>query len=719
MKDKENRQFHIRSRGLVAVLAAVLIGFGYVLYDLQIVHGAEYRERSQRKIAQTETVEAARGSLLDRYGRELVTNRTSYNVALETSRMGEDKNAVLLELLDICREQEVEWTDTLPVSAQAPYVFTLDTASDLTVTRLQKLCTQLKWTDLIPTEDEIAAMRPAPAETAPARDEEAEETLPAEPKAPAVSAQPLLDKMKEYFGLDETLPNQEARGLLGVLYELALRSKGITTVSYVFAKDVDIQFITAVKEAGLAGVRIDTKSVRQYRTPYAAHLLGRVGLMDETEQAYYRTLGYDGDESVGKEGVEQAFESWLKGTDGKKAVETNTEGKVISETYKEEPVPGGHVALTLDIRLQEVAERALAEGIAGLKSEDTQGGALVAIDVSDGGVLALARYPTYDRTTIYSDNEAYNAALNDPLKPFYNRALLGQYAPGSTFKMVTAVGGLEEDIIEPSTEIRDTGRYMYYAPSYTPMCWYYRQYGGTHGNENVSEAIRDSCNIFFYDVGRRLGIDRLDQYARMFGLGESTGIELKENTGMVAGPDASKRLEQTWYEGQTLAAAIGQDNNQFTPLQLANYIATLVNGGTHYSAHLLKSVKSYDYSEVLYEREPEVLDTIEIAPENLNAVLEGMRLVAAEGGTTYRFFKDLPVTVGAKTGSAQVSSTTESNAVFVCFAPYEDPEIALAVVVEKGGSGMELAAIAADVLEYYFSTGTGLEAAAKENTLLR
>ncbi len=452
MKDKENRQFHIRSRGLVAVLAAVLIGFGYVLYDLQIVHGAEYRERSQRKIAQTETVEAARGSLLDRYGRELVTNRTSYNVALETSRMGEDKNAVLLELLDICREQEVEWTDTLPVSAQAPYVFTLDATSDLAVTRLQKLCTQLKWTDLIPTEDEIAAMRPAPAETAPVREEEAEETLPAEPKAPAVSAQPLLDKMKEYFGLDETLPNQEARGLLGVLYELALRSKGITTVSYVFAKDVDIQFITAVKEAGLAGVRIDTKSVRQYRTPYAAHLLGRVGLMDETEQAYYRTLGYDGDESVGKEGVEQAFESWLKGTDGKKAVETNTEGKVISETYKEEPVPGGHVALTLDIRLQEVAERALAEGIAGLKSEDTQGGALVAIDVSDGGVLAMASYPTYDRTTIYSDNEAYNAALNDPLKPFYNRALLGQYAPGSTFKMVTAVGGLEEDIIEPSTE---------------------------------------------------------------------------------------------------------------------------------------------------------------------------------------------------------------------------------------------------------------------------
>ena len=417
MKDKENRQFHIRSRGLVAVLAAVLIGFGYVLYDLQIVHGAEYRERSQRKIAQTETVEAARGSLLDRYGRELVTNRTSYNVALETSRMGEDKNAVLLELLDICREQEVEWTDTLPVSAQAPYVFTLDAASDLTVTRLQKLCAQLKWTDLIPTEDEIAAMRPAPAETAPAREEEAEETLPAEPKAPAVSAQPLLDKMKEYFGLDETLPNQEARGLLGVLYELALRSKGITTVSYVFAKDVDIQFITAVKEAGLAGVRIDTKSVRQYRTPYAAHLLGRVGLMDETEQAYYRTLGYDGDESVGKEGVEQAFESWLKGTDGKKAVETNTEGKVISETYKEEPVPGGHVALTLDIRLQEVAERALAEGIAGLKSEDTQGGALVAIDVSDGGVLAMASYPTYDRATIYSDNEADKAALNDPLNP--------------------------------------------------------------------------------------------------------------------------------------------------------------------------------------------------------------------------------------------------------------------------------------------------------------
>lgn len=308
----------------------------------------------------------------------------------------------------------------------------------------------------------------------------------------------------------------------------------------------------------------------------------------------------------------------------------------------------------------------------------------------------------------------------DPLKPFYNRALLGLYAPGSTFKMVTAVGGLEEGLITPKTEILDTGRYRYSGfKDYQPMCWYFSQYGRTHGKENVSEAIRDSCNIFFYDVGRRLGVDRLEEYAKMFGLGEATGIELREYTGMVAGPSTSKRLEQTWYEGQILASAIGQDNNQFTPLQLANYIATLVNGGTHYSAHLLKSVKSSDYSQVLYERGPEVLDTIEIAPENLAAVLEGMRLVAAEGGTTYKFFKDLPVTVGAKTGSAQVGGQDQSNGLFVCFAPYENPEIAIAIVAEQGGSGLELAAIAADVLEYYFSTGTGLEAAAKENTLLR
>lgn len=699
----DGRQFHVRVRGVMVLLAAVLVGFLWVLYDLQYVHGAEYLEQSRRKIAKTETVEAARGQILDRYGRVLVSNRASYNVSLDTSFMGEDRNTVLLRLLDICREESVTWSDTLPVSQSAPYVFTAEGAYG----NLRKYAEKMKWEGLVPTAEEIEALQSAESPALP-------------------SAERLIAKLRETYQVDPALSDEEARDLVGVLYELALRSREITWSSYVFAQDVEMTFIVKVKEASLSGVSIDTTTVREYNTSYAAHLLGRVGLMDSDEwNNIYQALDYPYNASVGKDGMEQAFESYLHGVPGKRAIETNDQGKVVSadDNWKidertgepQAPQPGYNVISTLDIKLQEAVERALADGVGALKSEDTQGAAAVVIDVNDGGVLASASYPTYDLSTFLQN---YTELANDPLNPLFNRATQGIYPPGSTFKMVTAIAGLQEGVITPTDEILDTGRYTYYK-DYQPQCWYYRQYGRTHGKENVSEAIRDSCNIFFYDVGRRLGIDRLDQYARMFGLGESTGIELKENTGMVAGPDASKRLEQTWYEGQTLAAAIGQDNNQFTPLQLANYIATLVNGGTHYSAHLLKSVKSYDYSEVLYEREPEVLDTIEIAPENLNAVLEGMRLVAAEGGTTYRFFKDLPVTVGAKTGSAQVSSTTESNAVFVCFAPYEDPEIALAVVVEKGGSGMELAAIAADVLEYYFSTGTGLEAAAKENTLLR
>ena len=678
--------------GVVLLLLLLVMGFyATKLYQLQVVETGGQPSDNMTTFTTLTRVKAARGDLTDRNGNVLVGSRASYDLVINhfVLNNSDNRNNYIYQLVTLAKSMGVTWNDHFPMTAETPYTYTIDSYSSTWRGYFQKYMGDME------IDSDISAPR-------------------------------LLERLRKYYRLPDDWSDEEARAVIGIRYELRLRGLAEELPNYVFLEDASDDVRFAMLELNVPGMQVEASVEREYYTEYAAHILGYTGKMTPEQWETYQDKGYSMDADVGQAGLEEALEEYLHGTDGQRIDVVTVDGTIIKSYYTVEPKAGDNVELTIDLRLQMAAEDALAERIAVLKAkdegttgQDVKGAAAVAIDTNTGEVLACASYPTYDRTTIYSDNEAYNAALNDPLKPFYNRALLGQYAPGSTFKMVTAVGGLEEDIIEPSTEIRDTGRYMYYAPSYTPMCWYYRQYGGTHGNENVSEAIRDSCNIFFYDVGRRLGIDRLDQYARMFGLGESTGIELKENTGMVAGPDASKRLEQTWYEGQTLAAAIGQDNNQFTPLQLANYIATLVNGGTHYSAHLLKSVKSYDYSEVLYEREPEVLDTIEIAPENLNAVLEGMRLVAAEGGTTYRFFKDLPVTVGAKTGSAQVSSTTESNAVFVCFAPYEDPEIALAVVVEKGGSGMELAAIAADVLEYYFSTGTGLEAAAKENTLLR
>ena len=283
--------------------------------------------------------------------------------------------------------------------------------------------------------------------------------------------------------------------------------------------------------------------------------------------------------------------------------------------------------------------------------------------------------------------------------------------------MVTGLAGLEEGIIEPDTEILDTGRYRFYQ-DYQPMCWYYRDYGLTHGLETVTEAIRDSCNVFFFDVGRRLGDNVLAEYAAAFGLGEPTGIEIAESTGRMDCEETTLSLGIPWYDGLTLPISIGQGNSQFTPLQLANYVATLANGGTHYAAHLLKEVKSSDYSEVTYQYEPQVLNELDLDPENLSAVTEGMLLMTTEGSAR-SYFANLDIPVAAKSGSAQVSSATESNSLFVCFAPYDDPEIALAIVVERGGSGSLLSSIAVEILEYYFSSGGGMETVTQENTLLR
>lgn len=707
----DGKQFHWRVRSIVGVLFVILILFAWVLYDLQYVHGADYLAQSRRKIAKTETVEAARGKILDRYGRVLVTNRESYNVSLDTSFM-EDTNATLLKLLDICRQEGVTWTDTLPVSAEAPFVFTFDTAGSGAISNLYALSSSLKWTSTLPEREEADGIRAAAQEGQ---------------GVSYPSADAFLDKLRVYYEVDPLLPDNEARALVGVRYELSLRSREVTYNAYVFAQDVEMSFIVQVKEADLPGVNIDTTTVREYNTAYAAHLLGRVGLMSRAEwDNVYQALDYPYNASVGKEGAELAFESYLHGTPGKRNLEINDQGKVVSgdDNWVVDPIsgevlapdPGDNVIITLDIKLQEAVERILANGIESLKSEDTEGGAAVVIDVRDGGVLAMASYPTFDLTT-YTQN--YNELLSDPLNPLLNRATREVYPPGSTFKMVTAIGALEEGIIEPDTEILDTGRYRYY-DDYQPQCWIYRDSGGarTHNLENVSDAIMDSCNIFFFDAGRRLGISLLEQYTAAFGLGEPTGIELSEETGWMDGPEYTESQGQTWYEGNTLPAAIGQGNSRFTPLQLANYVATLANGGTHYAAHLLKEVKSNDFSQVVERYEPIVLNQLDIDPENLSAVTEGMLRVTTDGSAK-AYFADLGVQVAAKTGSAQVSSATESNALFVCFAPYEDPEIALAIVVEKGGSGSLLASIAAEILEYYFSSGSGMETVTTENTLLR
>ena len=700
----EKKQFHRRGLGMLLLLAVILFGLGSSLYDAQMIHGAEYLARSQNSIAETQTVEAARGDILDRYGRVLVSNRVTYQVALNTDAMEKNRNDILLALIRIARDAGVEWEDTLPITAQPPFRYTTDTpfqypttdeegSPTTSLTRLGRLAVKMKWID-DPTADGAQG-------------------------APLPTAEELLEKMRESFQLE--LEGADMRAVAGVLYELYYRSMVNSWPPYVFAEGVDIDFISKVKEQGLSGVEIEAATVRTYNTEYAAHLLGRVGAIENWDA--YKDLDLDGDgtpdyemdDTVGKEGAELAFESYLRGTAGVREVERNTSGKVVSEKWTTAPQPGDNVVLTIDIDLQKQVEDILSQAIPQLASEDIEGAACVVMDVNRAEVLASASYPSYHLAT-YSADLAENSA--DPLKPFLNRAFQGVYAPGSTFKMVTAVAGLESGIIEPDTEIMDTGVYTYYQDD-GPQCWYWRQYRRKHGLVNVSEALEVSCNVFFFDVGRRVGIQGLQEFAAKFGLGEPTGIELYEETGVMAGPEYTQSMGQTWYEGSTLSVAIGQESSQFTPLQLANYIATLVNGGTRYSAHLLKEVKSSDFSQVLYTYEPEVLDSIDIQPENLDAVKAGMLALTTGKGSLARYFQDLPVQVGAKTGSAQVNAETESNAVFVCFAPYDDPQIAISLVVEKGGSGSTLASIAADILRYYFSAEESREETLTENTLIR
>lgn len=695
----DGKRFAIRTRAVLVLLCAVVLLFAWVLFDLQVVNGSYYLEQSTRKIAVTEPVQAARGPILDRYGRVLVSNRAEYQVTVDTRLMKneQERNETVLKLLQVCREQGVEWSDSLPITKAPPFRFTVDSPFENTVT----------------AEDGTASVSPTHLSRLLA-------ALRLRQGDKAFSAEEVLLALRTWFEVDEDVGEQEGRELVGVLYELTLRSKDIVRSDYVLAQGVDINFITAVKERHMAGVKIDTVTVREYNTKYAAHILGRVGAIQNWDN--YKDKGYSMSDTVGISGVELAFEDTLRGSPGTKDIELNQSGKVVSESWHTDPEtgeealpqPGDSLMLTLDIRLQEVVEEALARHIPDM-SEESEVGACVVTDMS-GGVLACASYPTYDLSTY---NREYNTLAADPQKPFFNRALQGLYAPGSTFKMAVAAGALEEGKITTTEKILDTGRYMHYDRIQDqPMCWYFRQYGGTHGYENVSEAIRDSCNVFFYETGLRLGIKKIDEYASLFGLGEKTGLELYEEAGEIAGPETSKKHDQTWYEGDTMYAAIGQGNTQVTPIQLCNYVATLVNGGSHYPTHLKKTVKSNDFSRVVEEYQPVAKDEIHLNENNLAAVKRGMGMVASEGSAA-RYFRDLPVKVGAKTGTAQVSRNSEAHAIFVAFAPYDDPEIAISIVVEHGGSGTLVSAIAADVIDYYFSARDTMDAPPAENTLVR
>lgn len=671
---------HPAKRRVIALLVffgAFLLLFAAVLYDAQILHGGENRAKSISSNAASETVTASRGIITDRNGKVLVSNRLAYTLVFDRSGFDDDAalNAAILRLVQLCEETGTGWNDTLPIGRVGNF---------------------LRYSN--------------------ARSETFDKFIEKNDLTSGASGRQLLSELRELYHVDESLSEREARLIVGVRYELHSRD------SYTFAEDVSTEVLSLITDGRYEGVTIRTASARVYNTALAAHILGTIGPIwqeewsssEDTGYVGYADKGYSMNDLVGKDGVEKAFESYLRGTDGRRLITTDETGKITGELYTREPQPGGTVALTLDIDLQADVEAALAETISGMIDKDSneRGGAAAVVSVGTGEVLALASYPTYDLSTF---NEDYDELVSDQRLPMFNRATQGIYAPGSTFKMVTAVAALESGIITPSSIIQDRGIYTYYKDP-QPMCWIYSQTGSTHGRINVSQAITDSCNYFFYEVGRLTGIRTLDSYASQFGLGQSTGIEIGDSSGVLASPEWAESHDQEWTDGQTITAAIGQSYNLFTPLQLANYVATLVGGGDHYQAHLLKNVKAYDNSRLLYMYDDNPINTVEMSDTTLSAVTRGMHELTVSGSVAYAF-ENCVVSAGAKTGSAQVG-TDIANGVFVAYAPYEKPEIAVAIVIEKGGSGAALANTAVEIINSWFSRaqdGTAIG----ENTLLK
>ena len=663
---------------LLGFFCAFLVLFFAVLYDAQVVHGSENRARSITSNTASETVTASRGIITDRNGKVLVSNRLAYTLVVDKSSFGKDEaalNDAIWQLIQLCQEQGVTWNDTLPM--------TTGSSPQLTSKSLTKSFREYLDGNKLPTDGGSAEV---------------------------------LAAMRKLYKVDDRYTDAQARLIVGVRYELDGRN------SYTFAEDVSTELLGRITDGKYRGVTIKTAAARVYNTKLAAHILGTVGAIwqeewrsdESTGYVGYADKGYNMNDLVGKDGVEKAFEEYLHGKDGKRLITTDENGKITGELYTREPQPGGTVALTIDIDLQQVVEDTLASTIQGMIDKDSneRGGAAAVIQVGTGEVLAMASYPTYDLETF---NQDYDELVKDERLPMFNRATQGVYAPGSTFKLCTSVAALEEGIITPSTIIEDKGIYTYYVDP-QPMCWIWRQAHTTHGRINVSQAIVDSCNYFYYEVGRLTGIKKLDEYATAFGLGQSTGIEIGDVSGVLASPEWAEAHDREWTDGQTITAAIGQSYNLFTPLQLANYVATLVSGGEHYEAHLLKNVKSYDNSRVIdvYSKGP--LNDLNISDSTMAAVTKGMHDLTYD--SLRSAFSRCVVEAGAKTGSAQVG-TDIANGTFVAYAPYDDPEIAIAIVVEKGGSGSLLANAAVDIINAWFTRdGTGATAAG-EDTLMR
>ena len=661
---------------LACAVGGVLGVFTLQLIKMQIVEAERYSAMADKGITREQTVKAARGEIVDRYGRPFVINESGFNVVLDRAFLPRGReNDIILRLTEMLAEAGEEWIDNLPITREAPYAFLEGRDGD--VSRLKNFL-------------EVNAY---------------------------ASAEDVTGWLIARYKLEEYSEEQQ-RTLMAIRYEMDRRGFSIVT-PYTFSENVSVSTVMKLEENSfsLPGMDISESAIRRYVGGEAApHLIGQIGPIYAEEYELLDKTEYAMDDVTGKSGIEKAFESELRGKNGKRQITLNSAGDVIEVKETVAPIPGNTIVLTLDRDLQLVAQQALEAEILYLNATAPEGegkeacaGAAVAINNKTGEILACATWPGYDLQTYRQD---YELLASDERNPLFNRALDGVYAAGSIYKPSVATAGLMEGLITPSTTYDCLGVYTYW-DDYQPRCL------GYHPGYNVSNALRVSCNIFFYDLGRRLGIETINEYSAMFGLAQPTGIELPESLGRLAGPEYSEAHGQEWFPGNVAQAAIGQSDNGFTPLQMATYAATLANGGVRMKSHLVKSVNSYGMDQVIRETEPEVAVDMQLTEEAVSAVRTGMRWASGRdgmAGTSGFVFASYAIDVASKTGTPETHQFP--NSTYICYAPSGDPEIAVAVVIEKGWHGYTGAPVAKAIFDQYFFHRQEVQAPQEEEVLL-
>lgn len=662
----------------LCIFLCIIVGFfGFSVARLHI-YSSNYVSTSNSVSVRNLVINASRGQIVDRNGKPLAYNTDGYSVIfdrayLEMSRV----NEVIIELSNLLTRSGEEWIDLLPISQNMPYEFVM-------------------------TDD---------------KGESNEDMVKALVKVLGLNhyatAQNCADEMLQRYKLQD-FTNYQQRLIMGVRFSMEYLDYS-TAVPFVFSENVSEKTVAVIKENSVKfkGVDIKVTSQRSYDVGNTAtNIVGTSGPVYAEEWEKLKDKGYSYDDLTGKSGIELAAEEYLHGTNGVRKIKQDVYGNVISNEITTAAVNGHTVMLTIDKDLQDFAYKSLESRIKYLQANrapEANAGSVVVIHNASNAILAAVNYPSYDMETYTNSYETLLTAEGNPL---FNRAFMGTYEPGSTFKPATALAGLQSGAITPTEYIDCTKKYKYY-DDFQPSCL------SKHGPLDVKSAITYSCNYFFFEVGRRTGILSLNKFCESFGLGVKTGVEIEESAGILAGPDYRAKINSVWNPGDTIQAAIGQSDNLFTPLQMATYASSIVNNGTRYKTHLIDSVYSYDLSKTIMESKAEVVANSGIEQQYYDYVKQGMHSVATDG-TVSSVFRNFKIEIGGKTGTAQVlvNGEMKNNALFISYAPFENPEISIIVIIEKGGYGSHVAQVAKEIYNYYFSYHGETYVAPQSNVLM-